>query len=408
MMTVAVHARWSGQAARAAALRMFIEHAQAQPGVSVHAPRRHRPLVARALPAGMRCVVFTGVGGREVVAVTDRPDPEPAKFELLIEPGFSGVNPADALQREGRHPVPAGSPTDVPGLEVAGTVVATGPDVTAFSVGDRVFGLVGGGGHATRVVANERELARVPDALDDAQAAAAPEAFLTAFDAAVLQAGLQSGDTLLVNGASGGVGTAAVQIGRALGARVVANVRNEALRPRVAELGAEVFGADEAFARVQELGGADVVLELVGGPHMAGNIASIARGGRVIVVGSKPGDEAVIDLRDADAEARPADGDDAAHAPDRGEGHAAAGLRPADRAVPGDGHHGAAGRPHVPAGRRRGCAGRRARARQARQAAARDAGMTTAAGGHRRRRLDRPGARAGDRRRRRRRAGCRV
>ena len=137
----------------------------------------------------------------------------------------------------------------------------------------------------------------MPDALDDAQAAAAPEAFLTAFDAAVLQAGLQSGDTLLVNGASGGVGTAAVQIGRALGARVVANVRNEALRPRVAELGAEVFGADEAFARVQELGGADVVLELVGGPHMAGNIASIARGGRVIVVGSKPGDEAVIDLR---------------------------------------------------------------------------------------------------------------
>ena len=245
----------------------------------------------------MRCVVFTGVGGREVVTVTDRPDPEPAKFEVLIEPRFSGVNPADALQREGRHPVPPGSPTDVPGLEVAGTVVATGPDVTAFAVGDRVFGLVGGGGHATRVVANERELARVPETLDDAQAAAAPEAFLTAFDAAVLQAGLQSGDTLLVNGASGGVGTAAVQIGRALGARVVANVRNEALRPRVAELGAEVFGADEAFARAQELGGADVVLELVGGPHMAGNIASIALRGRVIVVGSKPGDEAVIDLR---------------------------------------------------------------------------------------------------------------
>src|SRR6185503_14702113 len=131
----------------------------------------------------------------------------------------------------------------------------------------------------------------------EAQAAAAPEVFLTAFDAAVLQAGLQSGDTLLVNGASGGVGTAAVQIGRALGARVVANVRNEVLRPRVAELGAEVFGADEAFARAQELGGADVVLELVGGPHMAGNIASIALRGRVIVVGSKPGDEAVIDLR---------------------------------------------------------------------------------------------------------------
>jgi NADPH:quinone reductase-like Zn-dependent oxidoreductase len=216
---------------------------------------------------------------------------------VLIEPRFSGVNPADTLQREGRHPVPAGSPADIPGLEVAGTVVATGPDATAFAVGDRVFGLVGGGGHATRVVANERELARVPDALDDKQAAAVPEAFLTAFDAAVLQAGLQSGDMLLVNGASGGVGTAAVQIARALGARVVANVRNQSLRPRVAELGAEVFAADEAFARVQALGGADVVLELVGAPHMEGNIASIARGGRVIVVGAKPGDEAAIDLR---------------------------------------------------------------------------------------------------------------
>jgi putative PIG3 family NAD(P)H quinone oxidoreductase len=245
----------------------------------------------------MKCVVYKGVGGPEVVAVEDRPDPEPAKFEVLIEPRYSGVNPADVLQREGRHPVPPGSPTDIPGLEVAGTVVALGPAATAFSVGDRVFGLVGGGGHATRVVANEREVAAVPDVLDDAQAAAVPEAFLTAFDAAVLQAGLQPGGTLLVNGASGGVGTAAVQIGRALGATVVANVRSEALRPKVAELGAEVYGADEAFARVQELGGADVVLELVGAPHMAGNIASLARGGRVIIVGAKPGDEATLDLR---------------------------------------------------------------------------------------------------------------
>ncbi len=120
MMTVAVHARWSGQAARAAALRLFIEHAQAQPGVAFHAPQRHRPLVARAVPAGMRCVVFRGVGGREVMAIEDRPDPVPSAFEVVIAPRYSGVNPADVLQREGRHPVPPGSPTDVPGLEVAG------------------------------------------------------------------------------------------------------------------------------------------------------------------------------------------------------------------------------------------------------------------------------------------------
>src|SRR5204862_476421 len=159
-------------------------------------------------------------------------------------------------------------------------------------------GLVGGGGLAQRVVAHERELFAVPDALDDQAAAAAPEAFLTAFDAICLQAALASGDTLLVNGASGGVGTAAVQIAVHLGARVVANVRSEELRPRVAELGATALPADEAFARVQEEGGADVVLELVGAPHMAGNIASLARGGRIIVVGSKPGDEAAIVLRD--------------------------------------------------------------------------------------------------------------
>src|SRR6188472_3923990 len=135
----------------------------------------------------MRCVVYTGVGGPEVVSVEDRPDPEPAKFELLIEPRYSGVNPADVLQREGKHPVPAGSPTDVPGLEVGGRVVECGEGVTAFQPGDRAFGLVGGGGLAQRVVAHERELVAAPEALDDEAAAAAPEAFLTAFDAICLQ-----------------------------------------------------------------------------------------------------------------------------------------------------------------------------------------------------------------------------
>ncbi len=246
----------------------------------------------------MRCVLYHGVGGPEVVAVEERPDPAPAKFEVALEPAFAGVNPADVLQREGKHPVPAGSPTDIPGLEVGGRVVECGEGVTAFRPGDRAFGLVGGGGLAQRVIAHERELFAVPDALDDLTAAAAPEAFLTAFDAICLQAGLASGDTLLVNGASGGVGTAAVQIAAHLGARVVANVRSAELRPRVAELGATALPADEAFAHVQELGGADVVLELVGAPHMAGNVASLARGGRIVVVGAKPGDETALVLRD--------------------------------------------------------------------------------------------------------------
>ena len=246
----------------------------------------------------MRCVVFKGVGGPEVVAVEDRPDPSPGKFEVVIAPAFAGINPADVLQREGRHPVPPGWPADIPGMEVAGTVVEVGDAVTAFKTGDRAFGLVGGGGLATRVVAAERELARVPDSLDDAHAAAVPEVFLTAFDALVLQAGLVAGDTVLVNGASGGVGTAAVQIARVLGARVVASVRSEQHRPAVSALGAEAMGADDAFARVKELGGADVILELVGGPHMAGNIDALARSGRLVLVAAKPGEEATIVLRD--------------------------------------------------------------------------------------------------------------
>jgi NADPH:quinone reductase len=248
--------------------------------------------------ARMRCVVYNGNGGPEVVAVEDRAAPRPGRFEVLIAPGFAGLNPADVLQREGRHPVPVGSPADVPGLEVAGTVVALGEAVSTHELGDRVFGLVGGGGLAQRVIAHEREVVPVPDALGEAEAAAVPEAFVTAFDALCSQAGLGAGDTLLINGAGGGVGTAAAQLGSALGARVIASVRSESVRPRVAALGVEALAPDEAFARVRELDGADVILELVGAPHMAGNLEALAPLGRIVIVAAKPGDEATIALRD--------------------------------------------------------------------------------------------------------------
>jgi NADPH:quinone reductase len=248
--------------------------------------------------ARMRCVVYNGNGGPEVVAVEDRATPRPGRFEVLIAPAFAGLNPADVLQREGRHPVPVGSPADVPGLEVAGTVVALGEAVSTHGLGDRVFGLVGGGGLAQRVVAHERQVVPVPDALGDAEAAATPEAFVTAFDALCCQAGLGAGDTLLINGAGGGVGTAAAQLGTALGARVIASVRSDSVRPRVALLGVEALAPDDAFARVRELGGADVILELVGAPHMVGNLEALAPLGRIVIVAAKPGDEATISLRD--------------------------------------------------------------------------------------------------------------
>lgn len=246
----------------------------------------------------MRCVVYFGTGGREVVAVEERPDPDPAKFEVLIATAFAGVNPADVLQREGNHPVPPGSPTDVPGLEVAGTVVSCGESVTSFEVGDRAFGLVGGGGLADRVVAHERELLPIPDALEDKLAAAVPEAFITAFDAICRQGGLGAGDTLLVNGGNGGVGTAAVQIAARLGARVVASVRSAGLRGRVAQLGAIALAPDQAFEYVQELGGADVILELVGAVHMSQNLGALGARGRIVIVGARPGDETTITLRE--------------------------------------------------------------------------------------------------------------
>jgi NADPH:quinone reductase len=246
----------------------------------------------------MRCVVYNGVGGSEVVAVEQRPDPEPGKFEVLLATRYAGLNPADVLQREGKHPPPPGAPTDVPGVEVVGTVIACGEGVSDFAVGDRAFGLVAGGGLADKVLAHERELCPVPDALDERAAAAVPEAFITAFDALCRQASLASGDTLLVNGANGGVGTAAVQLGASLGARVVAGVRAEALHAKVAALGAIALAPKDAFAHTREIGGADVILELVGAPNMGENLEALASLGRVIVVGAAPGDQATLTLRD--------------------------------------------------------------------------------------------------------------
>ncbi|HKP19588.1 MAG TPA: zinc-binding dehydrogenase, partial [Gaiellaceae bacterium] len=210
---------------------------------------------------------------------------------------YAAINPADLAQRAGRYPAPPGAPQDIPGLEVTGRVVARGDQVRDWDVGDRVFGLVGGGGLADRVAVHERHVVAVPERLDDQEAAAVPEAFLTAHDAIVTQAGLGAGDVLLVNGASGGVGTAAVQIGVLAGARVIASVRSEDAAPRLAELGAETAAPDEAFERTRAAGGADVVLELVGAPNLARDLEVLATKGRIVIVGTGAGDETTLSLR---------------------------------------------------------------------------------------------------------------
>ena len=238
----------------------------------------------------MRAIVFTGAGGPEVMAYEERPDPEPGAGEVLVAATHAGLNPADLMQRAGHYPAPPGSPADVPGLEVAGRVIASGPRTSLWHEGDRVFGVVGGGGLADRVVVHERHLAPVPESLDEPGAAAVPEAFITAHDAVFTRAALAVGETLLVNGANGGVGTAAVQLGLAAGARVLAGVRSEESAARLRELGAEPVATGEAA-------GADVVLELVGAPNLPADLEAIGPRGRVIVVGTGAGADASVSLR---------------------------------------------------------------------------------------------------------------
>ena len=242
----------------------------------------------------MRAIVFTGAGGNEVVSVEERPDPAPGAEDVLVRVAFAGLNPADLVQRAGNYPAPPGSPADVPGLEVAGTVERCGERVSSWRPGDRVFGLVGGGGLADRVLVHERCVARVPDALDEPEAAAVPEAFVTAHDAAFTQAGLRPGETLLVHGAGGGVGTAAVQLGIAAGARVVATVRSPNVEDAVRAFGAEVV-RDEDFLEGVSVS-ADVILELVGGAHFPANLNALAHRGRIVVVSVAGGNEIELPL----------------------------------------------------------------------------------------------------------------
>jgi putative PIG3 family NAD(P)H quinone oxidoreductase len=227
----------------------------------------------------------------------EHPDPRPGAGELLVDVHAAGLNGADLLQRRGGYPAPPGSPQDIPGLELAGEVAAVGPGVTAFSVGDRVMAVVGGGGQAERSVVHERHAIRVPDRLTWAEAGGFPEVFTTAHDALFTQCGLAAGDRVLVHGAAGGVGTAGVQLAVAAGASVVATVRNEDLRPAVAALGPNgervVAVAPDAFA---QHGPFDVVLELVGAPNLAANIDALNTYGRVVVIGVGGGFKAEVNL----------------------------------------------------------------------------------------------------------------
>ena len=228
------------------------------------------------------------------VRVADRPDPQPGDTQVLVAVRAAGLNGADLLQVRGHYPAPAGAPGDVPGLEMAGRVVAVGSRVTRVRPGERVMGLVAGGAQATLVVAEQDHLLRVPDGTDWAAAGGFCEVFSTAHDALFTQCQLSIGDRLLVTGAAGGVGVAAVQLGACSGARVVASVRDPERRSAVAELGAgEVIGAGD----IADHGPYDVVLELVGAASLPQALGALATRGRVAVIGIGSGAAIELDLR---------------------------------------------------------------------------------------------------------------
>jgi NADPH2:quinone reductase len=226
------------------------------------------------------------------ILIEQHPDPQPGTNEVLVRVRAAGLNGADMMQRRGLYPAPPGWPPGIPGLEIAGEVLENGPGASRFNTGDRVMAIVGGGGQAELSVVHERLLMPVPEQLDWPQAGGFPEVFATAHDALFTQAALQPGERLLVHGGAGGVGTAAIQLGSATGARVIATVRNPDNRQQVAQLGTTVIESDG----FEQHGPFDVILELVGAPNLGANVDALATTGRIVVIGIAAGAKAELNL----------------------------------------------------------------------------------------------------------------
>lgn len=249
----------------------------------------------------MRAIVIAKPGGPEVLQLKEIADPKPQRGEALVRVMATAINRADVLQRMGKYPAPSDCLADVPGLEFAGVVEDIGAGVTDVKEGDRVFGLIGGGSYCERVVVHARTLIRIPANLSFVDAAAVPEAFITAYDAMVLQCGLTSGEKMLVSAVGSGVGTAAIQIGNALGATTVGTARSHSKIDAAKQLGLHhgIVAEDEKFAKqVMEIveAGVDVVIELVGGDYLKEDVACAARKGRIIIVGLLRGARSELDL----------------------------------------------------------------------------------------------------------------
>jgi NADPH2:quinone reductase len=248
----------------------------------------------------MRAVVLESYGDPDVLTLREVPDPEPGPDEVLVDISATALNRADLLQRRGFYPGPP-MPHEIPGMELSGRVVGAGERATLWSPGDEVMGIVGGGAYAERIAVHERQLMAAPTSVGVEDSAAIPEVWITAFDALVVQGGLTSGRTALVHAGASGVGTAAIQIAKAIGARVIVTASGGKV-DRCRQLGADAaidYNADDFVAATHELtggAGADVILDVIGGDYVDRNFDAIAVRGRIVQVGTMAGGAVTVNI----------------------------------------------------------------------------------------------------------------
>jgi putative PIG3 family NAD(P)H quinone oxidoreductase len=249
----------------------------------------------------MRAVIITEPGGPEVLQWEEVPDPVPGPGEVLIDVAAAGVNRADLLQRQGLYPPPPGAP-DYPGMEVSGRIESVGAGVTGWQPGDEVCALMAGGGYAEKVAVPAGQVLPVPAGLDLVQTAALPETTCTVYANLVQVAGLRDGETLLVHGGASGIGTTAIQLGKALGARVICTAGSAEKLDRCRALGADaaISYRDEDFVEVvkdvTDGHGADVILDIMGASYLARNLDALATWGRLVIIGRQGGNRAELNL----------------------------------------------------------------------------------------------------------------
>jgi len=249
----------------------------------------------------MRAVVITQPGGPEVLRLEEVPDPVPGAGEVLVQVAAAGLNRADVLQRQGHYPPPPGSPP-YPGMECSGRISRLGSDVTGWKIGDEVCALLAGGGYAERVAVSAGQLLPVPAGISVIDAAALPEAACTVHSNVVTLAGLAPGEAFLVHGGASGIGTMAIQLTRALGARVMCTAGSAAKLDFCRELGADLaisYTAEDFVAAIADFtsgAGADVILDIIGASYLQRNVTALATGGRLMVIGLQGGTRAELDL----------------------------------------------------------------------------------------------------------------